>query len=313
MSIFITSKKNTNSDDKTWHVDCISINLQCGVGMVERLKEIVHSRYGKGLEVRSMMDIANLNLKSDAQIKGVDLHIPIQVNGSYLGTAVVKEGSDLNDQQTSSLVQLVRMALEPSMYNTYLERKERNLQEINKAQYDVSNLSVFGEVDNYDFTNDSLSENNELQGDALLVSNLIHLEGTQETLIKKVALQLHEMTHRWAFVPFKDIREQIKNVEDLIKFGAMTIFIEKVETLSATEQAIINEFVDQARTDEDPLIITTSQKNMMQLRNDPQLGNIILDELSVNSFEVDHSPLSYQNLREVLELFFFKSSRQNPN
>lgn len=281
--------------------------------MVERLKEIVHSRYGKGLEVRNMMDIANLNLNNDVQVKGVDLHIPIQVNGNYLGTAVVKEGKNLNDQQTVSLVQLVRMALEPSMYNTYLERKERNLQEINKAQFDMSNLSVFGDTEDDDFSTESFSENMDTQEQALLVSNLIHLEGKQETVVKKVALQLHEMTHRWAFVPFKDIRSQIGSVEDLIKLGAMTIFVEEVESLSATEQAIINEFVDQPRTDEDPLLITTSYKNMVELRNDALLGNIILDELSVNSFEVDRSPLSYQNLREVLELFFFKTSGQSPN
>lgn len=281
--------------------------------MVECLKEIVHSRYGKGLEVRNMMDIVNLNLNNDVQVKGVDLHIPIQVNGNYLGTAVVKEGKNLNDQQTVSLVQLVRMALEPSMYNTYLERKERNLQEINKAQFDMSNLSVFGDTEDDDFSTESFSENMDTQEQALLVSNLIHLEGKQETVVKKVALQLHEMTHRWAFVPFKDIRSQIGSVEDLIKLGAMTIFVEEVESLSATEQAIINEFVDQPRTDEDPLLITTSYKNMVELRNDALLGNIILDELSVNSFEVDRSPLSYQNLREVLELFFFKTSGQSPN
>lgn len=285
---------------------------KCGVGMVERLKEIVHNRYGKGLEVRNMMDIATLNLKNDVQVKGVDLHIPIQVNGNYLGTAVIKEGKDLSEQQAQSLTQLVRMALEPSMYNVYLERRQRNLEEINKAQFDLSNLTVFGD-DSDDVNFEQSTEQVEIQNEAMLVSNLIHLEGSQITVIKKVALQLHEMTHRWAFVPFNDIRTQIKNVDDLVKLGAMTIFIEEVEDLTSVEQAILNEFVDQARTDEDPLIISTSKKNLNQLKSDAHLGNIILDELSVNSFEVDRSPLSYQNLREVLELFFFKSSEQNPN
>jgi hypothetical protein len=31
-----------------------------------------------------------------------------------------------------------------------------------------------------------------------------------------------------------------------------------------------------------------------------------LDEVEINSFEVERAPLGYQNLKEVLELFFLR-------
>jgi len=274
---------------------------------VERLKQILSSRYGKGLQIRQLMDLAELG-SEEVFTRGRDLHIPIRVNGAVLGTAVVPSADDLNAEKRQGVAQLVRMVLEPAMYKWYLDQKEANLQEINKAQPDFENVRLFGE--SLPSIEDLLKEDEDIPAKGPgsdLVSHLIHLEGHSEQANKKVALQLHELTGRWAFVPFNDIKGQLHSAQDIAKLGAMTIFIENAETLNAAEQELLMDYIADEREQDEPLIITSSSLKLGELSR-ASLDDKLVDELSVNCFEVDRAPLTAQGLREVLELFFMKDS-----
>lgn len=276
---------------------------------VNRLKQILASRYGKGLQIRQLMDLAELGSVDEVFTRGRDLHIPIRVNGSVLGTAVVPSADDLNAEKRQGVTQLVRMVLEPAMYKWYLDQKEANLVELNKAQPTLDNVRLFGEeplpsID--DILNDNLEQLNE-SPTADLISNLIHLEGRSENTNKKVALQLHELTSRWAFVPFNDIKGQLHSSQDIAKMGAMTIFVENVEGLNAAEQELLMDYIAEERSADEPLLITSSLKSLDELGKSTLNSNLV-DELSVNCFEVDRAPLTTQGLKEVLELFFMKDS-----
>ncbi|MEK2647162.1 hypothetical protein [Bdellovibrio sp. BCCA] len=276
---------------------------------VNRLKQILASRYGKGLQIRQLMDLAELGTSEDAFTRGRDLHIPIRVNGSILGTAVVPSADDLNAEKRQGVTQLVRMVLEPAMYKWYLDQKEANLVELNRAQLNLDNVRLFGEeplpsID--DILNDNLEVLNE-SPETELISHLIHLEGRSENTNKKVALQLHELTGRWAFVPFNDIKGQLHSAQDIAKMGAMTIFVENVENLNPAEQELLMDYIAEERSTDEPLLITSSLKNLDELGKSTLNSNLV-DELSVNCFEVDRAPLTTQGLKEVLELFFMKDS-----
>lgn len=273
-------------------------NSALNSSFVNRLKQILESRYGKGLQIRQLMDLNELQ-SSEAFTRGRDLHIPIQVNGSLLGTAVVPSADDLNQEKRQGVTQLVRMVLEPAMYRWYLEQKESNLEELSKAEPNLENVRVFGDepelVEPYE---SPASE---------LISHLIHLEGRSENTNKKIALQLHELTGRWAFVPFNDIKSELETSEDIAKLGAMTIFVEKVEELTPSEQELLLNYITENRSEEEPLILTTSTLKL----NDLNAVNIVsnfLDEISINCFEVDRAPVNKETLKEVLELFFLKDS-----
>lgn len=277
---------------------------------VNRLKQILASRYGKGLQIRQLMDLAELSSAEESFTRGRDLHIPISVNGSILGTAVVPSADDLNAEKRQGVTQLVRMVLEPAMYKWYLDQKEANLVELNKAQPLLDNVRLFGEeplpsID--DILSDNLVQLNESPSGADLISNLIHLEGRSENTNKKVALQLHELTGRWAFVPFNDIKGQLHSSQDIAKMGAMTIFIENVESLNAAEQELLMDYIAEERASDEPLLITSSSQNLDELAKST-LSSDMVDELSVSCFEVDRAPLTTQGLKEVLELFFLKDS-----
>ena len=275
---------------------------------VDRLRQLLNNRYGKQLHIRQLMDISDLE-SEDYAFRGSDLHIPIRVNGAVLGTAVVPSALDLNSEKKQSVAQLIRMALEPAMYKWYLDQKAANLEEISKAEVSFDNVRLFGETplpsideilaENLDELNESL--------DGQLVSHLIHLEGRSATTNKKVALQLHELTGRWAFVPFADIKAQLHSSQDIAKLGAMTIFIESVEDLNAAEQELLSDYISEEHYGEEPLIVTSSSVGVDELYK-KKLSTLLLDEMAVNCFEVDRAPLTTEGLKEVLELFFLKDS-----
>lgn len=275
---------------------------------VNRLRQMIAERYGKGLQIRQLMDLTGVALEKESFTRGRDLHIPIQVNGSILGTAVVPSADDLNEKGRQGITQLVRMVLEPAMYKWYLDQKEANLVEINKAQIELDNVRLFGE-DQLPSIDDIITENPEVlnEGPEMeLVSHLIHLQGMSPTTNKKVALLLHELTGRWAFVPFNDIKNQLHSSQDIAKMGAMTIFIEKIEDLNGPEQELILDYVAEERFADEPLIITSTDLSLDMLAD--AIATKLNDEISVNCFEVDKAPLTTQGLKEVLELFFLKDS-----
>lgn len=278
---------------------------------VNRLKQILASRYGKGLQIRQLMDLSELQSDEDAFTRGRDLHVPIKVNGALLGTAVVPSADDLNEEKRQGVTQLIRMVLEPAMYKWYLEQRESNLAEISKANVSLENVHLFAEeMPSIDEILDGGEEVNPVKG-LELISHLIHLEGRIETTNKKVALQLHEMTGRWAFVPFNDIKGQLHSSFDIAKMGGMTIFIENVESLNAAEQELLSEYLSEEHGSDEPLIITSSKLKADELASAPGLSSALTDELMVNCFEVDRAPLTAQGLKEVLELFFMKDGPLN--
>lgn len=197
------------------------------------------------------------------------------------------------------------------MYKWYLDQKEANLEELSKAQPNLENIHLFGEE--LPSLDDILEEDKDLPNQSPaseLVSHLIHLDGRSENSNKKVALQLHELSGRWAFVPFADIKGQLHSSMDIARLGGMTIFIENAESLNEAEQELLMEYISEEHLPDEPLIITSSQKSLDEL-SASSLDPKFVDEISVNCFEVDRAPLTSQGLKEVLELFFLKDSPTN--
>lgn len=279
-------------------------NTTLDSSFVNRLKQILANRYGKGLVIRQLMDLSEDHHK-ELFTRGSDLHIPIRVNGSILGTAVVPSAWDLNDEKRHGVAQLVRMVLEPAMYKWYLETKETNLAKIMEAQLDLTNVRLFGEKAFSEEDVEDLSLNGS-PASAELNTCLIHLEGSNDTINKKVALSLHDLTSRWAFVPFNDIKGQLHSSQDIANMGSMTIFVENIEKLNSSEQELLMNYISEQYDFDGPLIISSSSIEIGELSQQKKLEKGLMTELSANCFEVDRAPLSNQALREVLELFFIK-------
>ncbi|WP_413289334.1 hypothetical protein [Bdellovibrio sp. HCB337] len=267
-----------------------------------KLKQLLSSRYGKGLELRRLMDLSKLRIDSEPVIQGNDLYIPIVVQEQFLGTAVIPHGWELCEDKKKSVTQLVRMVLEPKLYSEYLERRETNLQSLESTTFSTENVTIFG--DDEDLNEDTIVEQKNL------VTSLLHLQGHDNSLIKKVALQIHEFSTRWAFVPFEDVSKEIRSAMDICNLGGMTLFVENVEALSEEHQALLAEYVKSPRSLVEPLILTSSNLSFEKLSS-RLVNQALVAEIKDSYLEVERAPLSSEMLRELLDLFFHKDENQD--
>lgn len=267
-----------------------------------KLKQLLSSRYGKGLELRRLMDLSKLRIDSEPVIQGNDLYIPIVVQEQFLGTAVIPHGWELCEDKKKSVTQLVRMVLEPKLYSEYLERRETNLQSLESTTFSTDNVSLF--ADDEDIAGEVIVEQKNL------ITSLLHLQGHDNSLIKKVALQIHEFSTRWAFVPFEDVSKEIRSVMDICNLGGMTLFVENVESLSEEHQTLLAEYSKSPRSLGEPLVLTSSNLSLEKLSS-RLVNQALLEEIKESYLEVERAPLNSQMLRELLDLFFHKDENQD--
>lgn len=268
-----------------------------------KLKQLLSSRYGKGLELRRMMDLSKLRDDSEPVVQGNDLYIPIVVQEQFLGTAVIPHGWELSSDKKKSVTQLVRMVLEPKLYNEYLERRETNLQIVESLNFSASNLSLFGE-DQAEMLEEVTTQPQHL------ITSLLHLQGHDSSLIKKVALQIHDFSARWAFIPFEDVCKELHTAMDICNLGGMTLFVENVENLSAEHQALLAEYLKSPRSLSEPLILTSSTLAMSDL-NTRLVNSTFNEDIQTSHLEIERAPLNSQMLRELMDLFFHKDENQD--
>jgi hypothetical protein len=270
-----------------------------------KLKKMLHSRYGKGFELRPLMDMSLLTKTTETLISGNDLFIPIMVEEQFLGTAVIPHGWELCEDKRKGIAQLVRMILEPKLYNQFLERRESNLKCLQGLNFPETNLAVFGD----DNTGETVDAVFEIDSNSSTTA-LIHLLGRQNQLIKKVALQIHDFSSRWAFVPFEDVKNDIHTVVDICNLGGMTLFVENIETLPTAYQNLLAEYLSSPRSLEEPLILTSSLIPLDEMHQYISSPTLLKDMTSVN-LEVERAPLNSAVLRDVVELIFNRDETQD--
>jgi len=285
------------------------LNQHLDSAAIEKLQKLIKNRFGKLMKLRALTDIHNQEATKELRLLGEDLHIPLQQNDQFLGTVIIPEASDLKSESQQQISQMIRMVMEPTLYSWFLERKENNLKQISTFSFSTENLDVFEDLLQDEAS--SFQEDDEVhvigEDQSQLISSLIHLSGKTDSMNRKVALQIHDMAHRWAFVPIQDMASSITDVNDLRKLGALTLYIPEVESLDPQLQKVIVDYLNQVQGPNEPLIITSSMKTTQEIGQCESLVPQLRSQALSNSFEVDQAPLSYQNLKEVLEMFFFKT------
>jgi len=247
-----------------------------------KLNHLLNSRYGKGLELRRLMDLSRINMESEHAVHGNDLYIPIIVENQFLGTAIIPFGWELCEDNKKKIAQLVRMALEPKLYSEFLERRENNLQ--------------------YQDVEETVSDPAK---EKKLITSFLHLHGHDDSLLKKVALQIHDFSARWAFVPFEDICTDLKTVFDICNLGATTLYVPNVESLSEEQQRLLADYVRCPRSLAEPLLLTASTYSRDSLSK-KMVNTELFSELQGSYLEVERTPLDSKTLRELLDLFFYE-------
>ncbi|MFN7727621.1 MAG: hypothetical protein ACK5P7_00525 [Bdellovibrio sp.] len=262
---------------------------------IERLKGILQSRYGKGLELSFLNDSSDVVATEETSflIKNGILHIPISSNGRFLAVAKVPDAGSLPNSSAEAITEVVKLILEPTLYSWYL-----NQSEINR-----DNLVTFNHLGELQSTQDELELESigERSPVVLLISHNPHR-------LPKLALQVHDVMSRWAFVHWNEIRAQIFSVQDLRDLGAMTIFVEDALTLSNDEKFLLNEWIQTSKCENEPALVIGSQVAWTELKNKEILPTFLLEEAGFHQIEADRLPADRRFCEEAIKLLLDKES-----
>lgn len=241
--------------------------------MVEKLNDMLKHRYGKGLSIRRLAGIGQ-DLNKEISLRGEDLFIPIFVKDIFLGYGLVHEARDLSTDAQNQVSRLVRMILEPHLYAQHLERTLHNI-EIEKT----------------------LVEENP---DAPKTKG-IFLYGTQSTMVQKTALEIHEISQNFCYLPFIDVCSEIHSAEELETLENSTLVVDLATELKLEHQEILAQFI--TKSEKGPLILFVGSKPASLMG----LGEKLQAALEKLEYSVDRLPLDKSAMNEVLEMLYFKS------
>lgn len=251
-----------------------------------KLKGILQNRYGKALRVNFMQDVSSLEIEEDGYLlyRG-DLHIPIQVNDKFLATAVVESGAELGTSEQETVSQLVRLFLEPEVFNWYVEQAIHN----SKVEVTRDVPSIF---EPYQMKEEQSST----------ATNIICLQAKNPNLIPRLAQNIHEMAERWAYLKFSDIQGQVQTVQDLKSLGSLTLLIEDVLNLKPEHQELLHLALSNAVPAEEPLFIVGCSSPIEDLESQDLIHRGLAKILKVHRLEVERLPRDPKLLQESLEI-----------
>ncbi|MEZ0392479.1 MAG: hypothetical protein ACAH59_09700 [Pseudobdellovibrionaceae bacterium] len=255
---------------------------------VGKLKGILKDRYGKGLRVNFMQEVSSLEIKEDGfLLSRGDLHVPIQVNDKFLATAIVDRGASLQKTEQETVSQLIRLFLEPELFNWYVEQMTHNA----KAEPPEEVISIFQPFE--------LSEENQKTTAA---TNILCLQAKNPHLIPRLAQNIHEVAERWAFLKFSDIQDQVKTPADLKSLGALTLLIEDILNLSPEMQDILHLALADGSPADEPLLLIGCTTPVEELQAQGMLHPGLAKIMKVHRLEVERLPRDPKLMQETLEI-----------
>lgn len=258
---------------------------------IVKLKTILMSRYGMGLEVRRVVDLNKNSRGVDSYLVGEQLHIPLRMEDNVLGTAVIPEAKALNSQARGDIADLVRMILEPTMYNWFLDTKEQNLNSIISLKHSTG--------DNFEIV-DLSSENDK----PAFITQVIHIQSQNAETRHKAAVEIHNFSERWAMIPFSDVSDQLQTADDVKQMGMISLFVPDIIQLSMREQKVLATYLEDDRENDGPLLLLGSGCTSTEIADTSALIEEIKPDLIGCCFDLDRLPYGLSNIEEVLEMLF---------
>jgi hypothetical protein len=259
---------------------------------VGKLKGILKDRYGKGLRVKFMQDVSSLEIEEGTYLlKRGDMHIPIQINDRYFATAVVEAGADLKSTDQETVSELVRLFLEPEIFNWYVLQMNHN------AQTEPANVVSIYEPQVFEDTDEE-----EASEQTKTATNILCLQANNPNLIPRVAQNVHEFTERWAYLKFSDIASQVKTAEDIRVLGNLTLFIEDVLQLSPDQQEILYQAISQSSPAEEPLLLIGCTSTVEDLESQAMIHPGLAKLMKAHRIEIERLPRDPKLFQETLEI-----------
>lgn len=259
---------------------------------VQRLRGIIQSRYGKGLNLRFIVDSKSIDFQSATPRRDKDqLLIPILMKDHFLGLASIPDAGNIDEKEIAPLVDLVRMVLEPTLQKWYLETQPQD-----PVHFDFDSA-------------ESLKANSVHQDLGLgRLAKGAFLFSQNPYAIPRWSLAIHDSLERWAFLHFNDMGLQISSAEDLKSLGAVTLLIDNVSQLNARQEGLIADFLSDSDPQHEPLILLGSSTDWNQLSQTRKLDERIASVMSTYQIDLDRMPGRGRPMNEAIRLLLDASA-----
>ena len=185
---------------------------------------------------------------------------PVRIKGTVAGLAVVEGFSQARPDQLIHLAELVSLVLE---YGLMHEERVEGLRALEErtvlGEVKAANVIPLRPLRNLHA--DYMDIQNELPSirdvrPSSLTSTPLLIETKSGFPLQRIALEIHELSGRWAMFNIEDMPSDFLNSrEGLKELGAVTIFIRDLETLSVNQQLKLGEYLATIPSTEMPQII----------------------------------------------------------
>lgn len=264
---------------------------------VQKLENLLKDRYGLGMQVNFLVDSAKQETTEDSfYVVASDLKVPVVAKGKWLATVVVPSAGRLEFKDHSAIADLVRLVLEPTLYSWYLEQFENN----QKSSFINSENNVFNNITEEINTIDNFATQSEYEK-MHIIGSVLRLKSSNLKQINKVAIEIHEIADRWAFLRFNEIMAGIHDVGDLKSLGPVTLFIEDLTGLPLNMLALISNYSLDSSPDDHPLILIATRETKEKVSENIQ--SILID--------VDRLPIEINQLRDTVTLLLDREAPIN--
>lgn len=142
-----------------------------------------------------------------------------------------------------------------------------------------------------------------------LVSKPLLIEIREDFPLHKIAIEIHQLSGRWAFISVNDLPEDIfSSKENLQQLGAVTLYIPQLAHLTTNQQLKLAEYLASEPTEDMPQIIAGTDESANSLKESKRVLEHLLDLFFVSNLqwapktrEEVTSDLINASLRHLLE------------
>ncbi len=192
---------------------------------------------------------------------------PVRREETLIGLAVVHGFKDARPQRLLILAELMAMVLDYGVRTGDRNEKLRIIEERIAMLDQASNVIPLrpARYERVLQVTESFVQNNSALVSPLLTSPLL-LVSTTAFPLARVAVEIHQLSKRWAFVSVEDLPADIFNTrESLEQLGGLTLFIRDISTLTTNQQIKLGEYLGRAASAETPHVIAGANESIDDL------------------------------------------------
>jgi hypothetical protein len=192
---------------------------------------------------------------------------PVRREETLIGLAVVHGFKDSRPQRLLILAELMAMVLDYGIRTGDRNEKLRIIEERIAMLDETSNVIPLrpARYERVLQLTETVVQQNESIKSPLLTSPLL-LVSTAGFPLNRIAVEIHQLSNRWAFVSAEDLPADIFNSrEALEQLGGLTLFIRDISTLTTNQQLKLSEYLARSASDETPHVIAGANESIDDL------------------------------------------------